>query len=77
MLHNTAQAGMAFDRRLRQRLHDARAAERGFVLDYSAGIATLAPGEPSLTALMVRADAALYNGKTTGRGRVVVADGVG
>ena len=77
MLHNTAQAGMAFDRRLRQRLHDASAAELGFVLDYSAGIATLAPGEPSLTALMVRADAALYNAKTTGRGRVVVADVVG
>lgn len=68
MLHNTPQAGEAFDRRLRQRLHDASAAELGFVLDYSAGMAVLQPGEARLATLMARADAALYDAKTAGRG---------
>lgn len=73
MLHNTAQAGLAFDKRLRQRLHDASAAELGFVLDYSAGMAMLVPGEVSLPALMARADSALYDAKTAGRGRLATA----
>ena len=73
MLHNPAQAGAAFDRRLRHRLHDASAAELGFVLDYSAGMAALIPGESSLAALMARADAALYDAKTAGRGCLMAA----
>ena len=73
MLHNTAAAGVAFDRRLRHRLHDASAAELGFVLDYSAGMAALVPGEASLAALMARADGALYEAKTAGRGRLMAA----
>ncbi|MBV7542357.1 GGDEF domain-containing protein [Acidovorax sp. sic0104] len=73
MLHNTAAAGAAFDRRLRHRLHDASAAELGFVLDYSAGMAALVPGEASLAALMARADSALYEAKTAGRGRLMAA----
>ena len=72
LLHNPAPApaGLSFDKRLRQRLRDASAAELGFVLDYSAGMAVLAPGEPSLAALMARADAALYEAKTAGRGQL-------
>jgi diguanylate cyclase (GGDEF)-like protein len=73
LLHNGTPAGSAFDRRLRQRLHDTSAAELGFVLDYSAGKAQLRPGESSLAALMARADEALYNAKTQGRGRLVAA----
>jgi diguanylate cyclase (GGDEF)-like protein len=73
LLHNGAPAGRAFDRRLRQRLRDASAAELGFVLDYSAGKAQLLPGESSLAALMGRADEALYNAKAQGRGRLVAA----
>ncbi|MFI8616890.1 GGDEF domain-containing protein [Acidovorax sp. NPDC077693] len=73
MLHNTAAAGVAFDRRLRHRLHDASAAELGFVLDYSVGMAALVPGEASLAALMARADGALYEAKTAGRGRLMAA----
>lgn len=73
LLHNSAPAGASFDRRLRERLHDASAAELGFVLDYSAGLALLAPGEASLPALLARADAALYEAKAAGRGRLVVA----
>jgi diguanylate cyclase (GGDEF)-like protein len=73
LLHNGTPAGRAFDRRLRQRLHDASAAELGFVLDYSAGKALLRPGESSLATLMARADEALYNAKAQGRGRLVAA----
>lgn len=73
LMHNAAAAGVAFDRRLRSRLKDASAAELGFVLDYSAGIASLQPGESSLAALMARADVALYEAKAAGRGRLTGA----
>ncbi|MFN3376958.1 MAG: GGDEF domain-containing protein [Burkholderiaceae bacterium] len=73
LLHNSAPAGAAFDRRLRERLHDASAAELGFVLDYSGGLALLAPGEASLAGLLSRADAALNQAKAAGRGRLVSA----
>ena len=73
LLHNSAPAGTSFDRRLRHRLQDASAAELGFVLDYSAGMAVLQPGEASLAALMARADAALYDAKTAGRGQLMQA----
>lgn len=71
LLHNTAPAGVAFDRRLRQRLQEASTAELGFMLDYSAGMAVLHPGESGLAALMARADGALYDAKTAGRGRLL------
>ena len=73
LLHNSAPAGMAFDRRLRRRLHAASVTELGFALDYSAGLATPAPGETDLAVLMARADRALYEAKTAGRGRLVAA----
>ena len=67
LLHNSAPAGLALDRRLRKRLHAASVAELGFALDYSAGMAVLQPGEADLAELMARADGALYAAKTTGR----------
>ena len=73
LLHNSAPAGMAFDRRLRRRLHAASVTELGFALDYSAGLATPAPGETDLAALIARADRALYEAKTAGRGRLMTA----
>lgn len=73
LLHNSAPAGIAFDRRLRARLHEASAAELGFALDYSAGMAVLLPAETRLPDLMARADAALYLAKAQGRGRMVEA----
>lgn len=73
LLHNSAPAGMAFDRRLRRRLHAASVAELGFALDYSAGLATPELGETDLAALMARADRALYEAKAAGRGRLVAA----
>lgn len=73
LLHNAVDAGASFDRRLRERLHDASATELGFVLDYSAGMAVLQPTESSLAMLMARADGALYEAKTGGRGRLMAA----
>ena len=74
LLHNSAPAGLALDRRLRKRLHAASVAELGFALDYSAGMAVLQPGGAGLAELMARADGALYGAKTAGRGRLVAAD---
>ena len=74
LLHNSAPAGLALDRRLRKRLHASSVAELGFALDYSAGMAVLQPGEAGLAELMARADGALYGAKTAGRGRLVAAD---
>lgn len=71
LLHNPAPAGAAFDRRLRERLQAASPGELGFALDFSAGMATMLPGENKLSTLMARADAALYDAKASGRGRVV------
>ena len=73
LLHNSAPAGIAFDQRLRKRLHEASVAELGFSLDYSAGMAVLLPAETRLPDLMARADAALYVAKQQGRGRMVEA----
>ncbi len=73
LLHNSAPAGLALDRRLRRRLHAASVAELGFALDYSAGMAVLQPGEAALAELMARADSALYEAKTSGRGRLMAA----
>lgn len=73
LLHNSAPAGLSFDRRLRRRLHAASVAELGFALDYSAGMAVMEPGESSLAELMARADGALYEAKTAGRGRLMAA----
>lgn len=73
LLHNDTPAGLSFDRRLRERLNEASVADLGFTLDYSAGMAVLLPGENKLAALMARADAALYDAKTAGRGRLIAA----
>lgn len=74
LLHNDAPAGLSFDRRLRERVRKASMAELGFSLDYSAGMATLQPGDATLATLMARADSALYDAKTAGRGRLMTAD---
>ncbi|KRD16605.1 diguanylate cyclase [Acidovorax sp. Root275] len=73
LLHNSAPAGLSFDRRLRRRLHAASVVELGFALDYSAGMAVMEPGESGLAELMARADGALYEAKTAGRGRLMAA----
>lgn len=70
LLHDDAAAGAPLDQRLRQRLQQAAPAELGLTLDFSAGMATLQPGDTGILPLLARADAALYEAKTAGRGRL-------
>jgi diguanylate cyclase (GGDEF)-like protein len=62
-------------RRLAERIRDAVSAHSGGpALSVSIGVATLAQHEPSLQALVRRADDALYEAKRQGRDRVVSSD---
>ena len=70
LLHGSQGAALPLDQRLRERLHRSAVDELGFALDYSAGMATLAPGDAHLAALLVRADTALYAAKAAGRGHL-------
>ena len=74
LLHNSAPAGLALDRRLRKRLHAASVAELGFALDYSAGMTVLQPGGAGLAELMARADDSLDAATPAGRRRLVAAE---
>lgn len=71
MQRAAAPEGARFDSRLREGLRrESQGLAHG--LDYSAGFATLRPGE-TLDALIQRADKALYLAKAAGRGRMEVA----
>ncbi|MBA4113438.1 MAG: GGDEF domain-containing protein [Verminephrobacter sp.] len=73
LLHDGPAAGLPLDQRLRARLQQAAPAELGLALDFSAGMAELRPNECSIQPLLARADAALYQAKTAGRGRLCSA----
>lgn len=60
----------AMDARLRAQLQACTMTELGFALDFSAGWALLRPGDRSVEDMMRRADAALYEAKRSGRGRL-------
>lgn len=60
----------AMDARLRAQLKARTMPELGFALDFSAGWALLRPGDRSVEDMMRRADAALYEAKRCGRGRL-------
>ncbi|MGM9514865.1 GGDEF domain-containing protein [Roseateles sp. DB2] len=60
----------AMDARLRAVLLARAQKELGFPLDFSAGWALLRPGDRSVEDMMRRADAALYEAKRSGRGRL-------
>ena len=60
----------AMDARLRAVLRARAETELGFALDFSAGWALLRPGDRSVEDMMRRADAALYEAKRSGRGRL-------
>ena len=70
LLHSDASAGAPLDQRLRQRLRQAAPAELGLEINFSAGLAVLRPDDASIQPLLARADRALYEAKTTGRGRL-------
>jgi diguanylate cyclase len=64
-----------FDQRLRSVLSQRAEQELGFPMDFSAGVAVLKDGDGTLTGLLARADAALYEAKRQGRGRLLQSEG--
>jgi diguanylate cyclase len=68
-------ASIGFDLRLRTVLRQTAEKELGFPLDFSAGVGVLKDGDSTLNGLLARADAALYEAKNTGRGRLVQSGG--
>jgi diguanylate cyclase (GGDEF)-like protein len=68
-----ADAGAAFDQRLRSALAERSMSALGFPLAFSTGMTTLLASDDTLHAVMHRADNALYAAKAAGRGRLVVA----
>ncbi len=74
LLPQTSQeAALLFEQRLRQALYSAGQSQPLLAVDYSAGLAMLAPFDGNITALMARADSALYQAKALGRGRLEIA----
>jgi diguanylate cyclase (GGDEF)-like protein len=73
LLHDGPAAGLPLDQRLRARLQQEAPARLGLALDFSAGLAALRPGDTGIQPLLARADAALYQAKTAGRGRLCSA----
>jgi diguanylate cyclase (GGDEF)-like protein len=63
-----------FDQRLRARLQQRSGEELGFALSYSAGVAAMTDGDATLAGLLARADAALYEAKHGGRGRMLMGN---
>jgi len=61
-------AVMAYDERLRQWLQQHSARELGFALSYSAGIAMRMENTDTIETMLQRADIALYQAKSQGRG---------
>jgi diguanylate cyclase len=68
-------ASIGFDLRLRTVLQQTAEKELGFPLDYSAGVGVLKDGDATLSGLIARADAALYEAKKAGRGQLVQSGG--
>ena len=66
---------MAYDERLRQWLAQHAAGELGFALSYSGGVAMCTHDSDTIEAMLQRADVALYQAKTQGRGCTLVSPG--
>ncbi len=73
--HHDAATAMAAAERLRVLLAESPFQDDGVSLSMtvSVGVAILADGDASFTALLRRADQALYQAKAQGRNRVVLA----
>ncbi len=61
----------AVDARLRTALRHHAAADAGFALSFSSGMALLRDGDRDIQALLRRADQALYEAKSAGRDRLI------
>ncbi len=72
-----AEGAMAIDERLRVALLKQSEASLGFAVNYSAGFAQLRPGDRHVHDMLKRADAALYEAKRAGRGRLMAEPGEG
>ena len=66
-------AARAFDARMRTILGATAIVKLGHALDFSAGLCCLENADDSLATLELRADKALYQAKSAGRGRLVKA----
>jgi len=71
--HTSQEAAMLFEQRLRQALFNVGQSHPVLAVNYSAGLAMLAPVDSNLAALMARADSALYQAKALGRRRLEIA----
>lgn len=69
----TPDAVMAYDQRMRQWLAQHSTQELGFELSYSAGIAMREHDSDSIDTMLQRADVALYDAKSQGRGCTLVS----
>lgn len=63
----------AYDERLREWLAQHSVPELGFALSYSAGIAMRERDADTIESMLLRADVALYEAKSQGRGRTLAA----
>ncbi|QPF75768.1 GGDEF domain-containing protein [Roseateles sp. DAIF2] len=75
MARSDKQGPAAMDKRMRDALAVAAPRELGFPLGFSAGWAQLRHGDRNIEDLLRRADAALYEAKREGRGRLVAEPG--
>ena len=71
--HTSQEAALLFEQRLRQALFSFSESQPVLAVNYSAGLAMLTPVDSNITALMARADGALYQAKARGRGRLEIA----
>ena len=67
-------AALHVEQRLRLALQEEGIQQPRLRVNYSAGLALAGPQDRNLDALVVRADAALHQAKTQGRGRLLQAD---
>jgi diguanylate cyclase (GGDEF)-like protein len=73
LTHTDATSALAYDQRLRKALAAAVQAELEAPLSYSVGLAAARHPDTTVTALLKRADEALYAAKQAGRNRLEIA----
>ena len=74
LVHAAPEAVQALYARLRKAVETQSLKELGFAMQFSAGAAQPAAMDATLEEVLLRADAALYHAKQTGRGKLVYAE---